>query len=476
MRFILKIIVTIIFTISTLCVLPSCKKHTKLSSYDLSVKYEDGKIDGKLVYKFVNSYKTTFNHVIFNLHANAYKENATYRPTTSTNEAKGYPEGVSYGKIEIDNVLIKGSVAKHQIYGEDDNFLKVDVGSVKKGNSVTIEIDFTTYIPKSALRLGENSLGVNLADFFPVACKVQNGKFLEINYAPVGDPYFADLHDYEIDITVPSEYTVASSGFPTLTNVDGITTTYSYSLQKGRDFAFLLSKNYSVASKTSDGVVFTYYGYDSDVEEMLRLAIDAVGYFSKAFGEYPYKSLSLAECNLAFGGMEYTGLCFIDYTLEKEDKKSVITHEIAHQWWHSCVTNNQYTSGYIDEGLAEYSTYLYFKARKGKDVADEMINNAKLAYKSFFSINETLSGKVNTVMQRELSTFKNEYEYANVAYNKSLIMFYEYGKAIGEDKAIKKLAKLYKSNLNGELSLEKLIKTLGYGDHFKSFVYGNVLI
>ena len=105
-----------------------------------------------------------------------------------------------------------------------------------------------------------------------------------------------------------------------------------------------------------------------------------------------------------------------------------------------------------------------------------MINSAKLAYKSFFSVEETLSGNVNTVMQRELSTFKNEYEYSNVAYNKSLIMFYEYGKAIGEDKAIKKLAKLYSSNVNGELSLEKLIKGLGYGEHFKSFVYGKVLI
>ena len=476
MRFAFKITIVIIFAISTVLVFPSCKKQVELSSYDLSIKYEDGKIDGKLVYKFVNSYKTTFEHVAFNLHANAYKENATNRPTTVTNQAKGYPDGVSYGKIEIGGVRVKGLVAKHQIYGEDDNFLKVFVGNVKKGDSVTIEIDFITYIPKSALRLGENSTGVNLADFFPVACKVQNGKFLEINYSPVGDPYFADLHDYKVDITVPSEYTVASSGFPTLTNVDGITTTYSYTLQNGRDFAFLLSKNYSVASKTSGGVVFTYYGYGSDVEEMLSLAIDTVSYFSKTFGDYPYKSLSLAECSLAFGGMEYTGLCFIDYTLEKEDKQSVIAHEIAHQWWHSSVTNNQYTCGYIDEGLAEYSTYLYFKARKGKSFADEMINSAKLAYKSFFSVEETLSGNVNTVMQRELSTFKNEYEYSNVAYNKSLIMFYEYGKAIGEDKAIKKLAKLYSSNENGELSLEKLIKGLGYGEHFKSFVYGKVLI
>lgn len=476
MRFILKLVLTTIFAITASYTLTSCKKQLELSSYDISIVYTPNKIDGKLAYKFVNSYDTRFDHVVFNLHANAYKEGAVHRPVTTTSEARGYPEGVSYGNITIKSVSVKGSPAKFEIYGDDENFLKVFFNSVKKGDSVTIEIDFVTHIPKSALRLGENSMGVNLADFFPIACKVQNGKFLEINYSPVGDPYFADLRNYEVDITVPSEYTVASSGVPTLTNVDDLTTTYSYSLKNGRDFAFLLSKNYYVASKTSGGVIFTYYGFSNDTAETLDVAIDSANFFSQTFGKYPNKSLSLAECQFAFGGMEYTGLGFIDCSLEKEEKIKVIVHEIAHQWWHSSVANNQYTCGYIDEGLAEYSTYLYLKARKGQSYANEMINNAKLAYKSFFSVEETLSGNVNTVMQRELSTFKNEYEYSNVAYNKSLLMFYKYGMAIGEEKACKKLKTLYSSNIGGDLNLEKLILYLGHGEHFRSFVFGNVLI
>ena len=139
------------------------------------------------------------------------------------------------------------------------------------------------------------------------------------------------------------------------------------------------------------------------------------------------------------------------------------------------VGNNQNSCGYLDEGLAEYSTYLYLK-QYDKNLANDMISSAKYAYKSFFSIEETLSGKVNSVMQRELSSFKNEYEYANVVYNKSLLAFYEYGNSIGEDKAIKNLAKLYEDNLYGDFNLEKLIASLGYGEHFNSFVYGNVLI
>ena len=38
----------------------------------------DGEINGKLCYKFVNSYNRIFDNLIFNLHANAYKENASF--------------------------------------------------------------------------------------------------------------------------------------------------------------------------------------------------------------------------------------------------------------------------------------------------------------------------------------------------------------------------------------------------------------
>ena len=174
--------------------------------------------------------------------------------------------------------------------------------------------------------------------------------------------------------------------------------------------------------------------------------------------------------------MEYTGLCFINCSLQKEDKITVAVHEIAHSWWHSMIGNDQSLSGYLDEGLCEYSTYLYVKNRIDKSLANDMINSTKLSYKSFFTIEETLSGDVNTAMERELDSFKSEYEYSSVAYSKSLIMFYEYGIAIGEDKAVKNLADFYKKNLFGVADLNSLISALGYGEHFRSFVEGKVLI
>ena len=40
---------------------------------------------------------------------------------------------------------------------------------------------------------------------------------------------------------------------------------------------------------------------------------------------------------------------------------SVIVHEIAHQWWYGLVGNNQIRTPWIDEGLAEYCTAVFFE-------------------------------------------------------------------------------------------------------------------
>ena len=105
-----------------------------------------------------------------------------------------------------------------------------------------------------------------------------------------------------------------------------------------------------------------------------------------------------------------------------------------------------------------------------------MLESAKTAYKSFFDIKTLLSGEADTSMKRKLNDFKGEYEYVNIAYNKSLIMFTEYEKAVGESRAIKGLRNFYKSNLYKTASLQELISSLGLEEFFSSYVNGKVII
>ena len=472
-----KKLLTFIFISSFLCALgsfSSCGEKPNLPSYSVSLDYSQGVIHGKLVYKFVNSYNSTFNHLKFNLHANAYSDKAESLPAPSSNLAKAYPSGVSYGGIEITSVR---SIDRELDFSTSQNgqILTVETGAIFPNEQMTVDIEFVTTVPKSRLRLGENESGVNLGDCFPVAVVIENGRFVEIPYSPIGDPYYSDVSDYFVSVTVPSSFSVASSGYPEGTEVKGDKTTYSYSLLSGRDFALALSEKYNVLSTSSEGITVYYYTFKENAQNEMDLIINCTKFFEKTFGDYPYDSLSVAESEFAFGGMEYSGLAIVDKDLSSEEFVFATVHEIAHQWWHGGVGNNQYADAYIDEGLAEVATYLYL-LNTDERLASDMIFNAKSAYKSFFELSDILSGNLDTSLSRPLSSFKNEYEYANLCYNKSLVMFCEYLNAVGLDKGVAKLSRLYKNNLNKNIGLDQIINELGYGEHFKSFVFGNVLI
>ena len=458
-----------------ICLFSSCKKQSPLSQYDLNIVYSDGEISGKLAYKFVNSYNCVFDHLLFNLHANAYSENASHPPVGANNLSKAYPYGQSFGNIEILEVTSNQESLEYEIFGEDGEFLKIFTGAIYQDKEKSVEITFKTTIPSSNLRLGVTNLSVNLGDFFPTLCYINNGAFQQISYTTFGDPYYQDVSNYTVDITVPSKFSVASSGNPAKTEITEHGTTYSYELFNGRDFAFVLSENFEIRSIKTKDLTINYYSLSDDAQEKLDLATDCINFFTKTFGKLPFQTVSIAETPFFCGGMEYSGLCIVSSNLETNDFNYSLYHELAHLWWHGGVGNDQFSCAYIDEGLCEFSTYLYLRKNKIDD-ANNMIENAKYVYKSFFDINSLLSGSANTTMQRNLNEFTSEYEYINIAYNKSFIMFYNYFLTVGENKALKSFKKLYKDNYLSEIDKYDLIKALGLSEHFNSYIDGKVLI
>jgi len=164
----------------------------------------------------------------------------------------------------------------------------------------------------------------------------------------------------------------------------------------------------------------------------------------------------VVKANFIYGGMEYPNLVLIT---DKVDSTfyEIIVHETAHQWWYGVVGNDQLTESWIDEGLAEYSTALfYYKNPQYNKTLDDYVNDATTSYKLFVSVYMQVIKNADTTMNRRLDQYTTEYEYVTMVYNKSTIMFDEIRKSAGYDKFISALKKVYDSCKFDFVSEEKL--------------------
>lgn len=453
--------------------LSACNETTVSNSCYLDLFYdsEAGIISGKAAYKFVNSSNEMLNKIKFNLYPNAYSEK---NKAFFEGYKDAYYHGESFGGIKIFSCS-SGEKSLDFFVSEDELTLEVLCDEILPGKTAEAVIEFETTLPKARLRLGITENAVNLGEFYPALCKIDENGFVPTGYHSFGDPYFSDVFDYRADINVPSAFTVACSGSPEKTVIDGDRTNYSFSLGNGRYFAFALSDKFNVSAIKSGNTDIYYYSASPEngkIDEIKKY----FDFYSSEFGGYPYKTFSVAETGLFCGGAEFSGLCFISDKSYDENKLSAALHETAHQWWGAVVGNDQTTDGYIDEGLCEYSAYLYLLSSGQTEAADNMINKAKAAYKSFFDIKSLFSGNADTNMNRPLNAYANEEEYVAITYRKSLVMFAELEKTLGEKKNVAAMKKLYKDNKFKNVGLSELTKAFGRKEYFESFVNGKVII
>ena len=426
--------------------LVSCGDKADLSEYEIEVEYSGNELNGKETVSFYNCYDTSFKELKFNLFANAFRIGAKHSPVAAQYRSEAYYNGESYGGIEIISVSENGESAEFDICGEDENILIVKLkDEVFPNERAKVTIEFKVTLAKVVSRTGINENAVNLANFYPILCAVDENGFYECVYYPIGDPFFSECANYKVTVRYDENLSVAASGYPIESTVTDGKKTETYKIENARSFAIALSDSYEVISKEVGETRVNYYYYNDDEPEIfLDYAVKAMTLFNELFGKYPYKSFSVAKTGFIQGGMEFPGLVYISDELEKKAFGEVIVHETAHQWWQTVVGNNEIEYGFLDEGLAEYSVVLFYeKYSEYGYTRENLIASSEKTYKTFCSVHDKLFGEVNTVMLRSLKDFKSEYEYVNTAYVKPCIMYDTLRLSIGEEKFFKGLKNYY---------------------------------
>ena len=425
-----------------------CNKPTNagINHYEIHAVYDEvnNTVSASMELSYVNLADTTLDEVCMHLYPNAFRRDARFRAVSKENEFKVYPEGISYGHIDIKGVKLNGKDAKYEICGDDENILAVELDDeLFPDERVKISVDFTLKIPTAKHRFGAIDGVVNLGNWYPIAC-VYDGGFVVEPYYEIGDPFYSDCADYEVEITVKKGLiAVGSSQAKKVENQND--DKYIFSGKNLRDFALCVGE---FESKTTqyNGVKIGYYypknrGDERD-ESALGTIVDAVKTYEKLFGKYPYPSYSVARVNFYHGGMEYPAFAMVSSDLNQSLFTEALAHETAHQWWYGVVGNDQVKHAYLDEGLAEYSTTLFYENNPSYGVSvQKRLADATSSFVLFFEQDGN-----SQVIDRTLADFNSETEYAFCSYLKAQLMLMDLRKIVGDDKFFQSLKTYYAQN------------------------------
>lgn len=307
------------------------KSNTK---YDITAALsEDNTLTATVTCDYVNKTDVPLSELWFHLYPNAYREGAEYCPISASQLAEAFPNGRSYSVLEVRKVAVNGKDTDVIITGADKNVLSVALGqTLDPTDRVKVDIEYSVKLPNVKHRFGYADKTVNLANFYPIACVYRDGAFVADPYYSTGDPFFSEVADYTVDMTVPSKYEGAFTGSVKSKTETGDTKTYSVEAENVRDFAAVLGEFEKMSGVAGSTIVNYYYTTDSEPERSLNTAVAAINTFGEYFGDYAYNEYSVVQTGFVHGGMEYPGLTMISNKYTGDAYNDIIVHETAHQW------------------------------------------------------------------------------------------------------------------------------------------------
>lgn len=95
---------------------------------------------------------------------------------------------------------------------------------------------------------------------------------------------------------------------------------------------------------------------------------DAVYWYSKWYGDYPYRHATAVDGALsAGGGMEYPNITVIGSMGSETALDEVIAHEVGHNWFYGILGSNERDHAWMDEGINTFSEFRYTAKKYSSD-------------------------------------------------------------------------------------------------------------
>lgn len=211
--------------------------------------------------------------------------------------------------------------------------------------------------------------------------------------------------------------------------------------QKMLNFYSFISADYLVKKEQWKGKsleIYYHKGHAYNLDRMMASMKKSLDYYDKAFSPYQFNQMRIIEFPLTHGSFAQAfantvpfseGLGFIakvdDANPEAVDYPySVISHELAHQWWaHQVIGAKVKGVTMLSESLSEYSSLQVLKHTYGEFQMRKFLKEALDSY---------LRGRAEEQLKENPLMYNENQQY--IHYNKGAIVMYAMSDFLGEDR------------------------------------------
>ncbi len=352
----------------------------------------------------------------FHLYLNAFKNNYS----TFLRESGGAGRGATgateearprdWGYEQVHRMVVDGQdlTGKMEYIQPDDGnpydqtVMRVVLPKpIAPGQSVTIQIDWTSKMPTIFSRTGYRDNFFMVVQWFPkpgvyeaAGERHRTKGGWNTHQFHAATEFYADYGTFDVNLTVPSDFEIGATGTQRSArqNADG-TTTYNFYQEDVHDFAWTTQpkaqmmkvvRTFKADEQTTPAEIAEWSRktgappeevklqdvqvtlliqreHRKQIDRHFKAVFAAIKWFGLMYGRYPYDVLTLVDPgDRGAGGMEYPTLITAGTNFWPaqwaHSPEGVIVHEFGHQFWYGLVGNNEFEEAWLDEGFNSYST------------------------------------------------------------------------------------------------------------------------
>ena len=325
---------------------------------------------GQAEISYTNNSSDELNEIYFHVWANSYSstQSAFGKQQLRMNQKKFQfhkdEDGGGYQDLSfnVENIDLEF------IYHEDNpDIVLVQLNeAVKPGETIVINTNFSVKVPIFFSRMGRQEGYYQVTQWFPKPAVYDIEGWHQMPYLDMGE-FFSEFGKYNVNITVPSNYQVASTGNLTSVNENEATSTFSYEAENVHDFAWCAYHDFKIQKDKVElptGEIIDLYVYEFDDydtwENAMEYLKNAILFYSKEVGAYPYLQATVVQSpGGTGGGMEYPMLTTIDTRNSAQAVDHVIAHEVGHNWFYGILASNERVNAWMDEGINSFYDHKY---------------------------------------------------------------------------------------------------------------------